>query len=235
MLDVWRNCLYWLENNRDAKSLALTCKSHYDIILTIKQENLYWTTKLKIWYNLVIQEPTNLSNLRDLYNLLFRFKGDFTMTFRECSKNNKIECISILFQDEELCSRRNCTYAMEQACQKGYTKLVEMLLQYNKVVPIWGSNSFITIACEFGHLAIVNMLLLDKRVDPSELSNYAIAYASKNGHLAIVERLLQDDRVDPSENNDCALRFAFRNGHVCIVDRLLQDNRVDPTSIEYIR
>ena len=122
------------------------------------------------------------------------------------------------------------------ACDKGDSELVEMLLQdgTGRVNPSANTNEAIRIASENGHHLVVDRLLQDSRVNPSADANYAIRYASCYGHHLVADRLLQDGRVDPSVDDNYAIRAASAYGHHLVVDRLLQEDitRVDPAALD---
>jgi ankyrin repeat protein len=124
-------------------------------------------------------------------------------------------------------SNRNLHDKLYYASLDGHLKVINLLLQDERVDPSARNNVAIRSASQKGHLAVVERLLQDERVDPSIIANAAIRFASMHGHLAVVERLLQDPRVDPSDNNNYSIRYASCCGHLAVVEILLQDPRVD--------
>ena len=121
----------------------------------------------------------------------------------------------------------NDNYAIKYASLDGYTEIVKLLLQDERVDPSADNrNDAIRYASMNGHTEIVKLLLQDKRVDPSNKKNLAIGFASYYGHTEVVKLLLQDKRVDPSDDDNYAIKNASYNGFTEIVRLLLQDKRV---------
>lgn len=89
----------------------------------------------------------------------------------------------------------NNNMAIRQASFYGYRKIVEMLLEDNRVDPSAVKNYAVIHASMRGHMDIVEMLMKDGRVDPSAQKNKAVREATANGHRKIVETLKRDGRV----------------------------------------
>jgi hypothetical protein len=53
----------------------------------------------------------------------------------------------------------------------GHSKIVELLLEDERVHPGVFSNEALRHACMHGHLDVVKLLLQDKRVNPSDYGN----------------------------------------------------------------
>lgn len=117
-----------------------------------------------------------------------------------------------------------------RASKNGKIKVVNRLLQDERVDPSAQDNQALLEASSKGHVDVVDRLLRDDRVDPSARKNAAIEFASYRGHIDVVNRLLEDDRVDPSDKNNYSIMVATINGHLDVVNRLLEDSRVNPFS-----
>jgi hypothetical protein len=110
-------------------------------------------------------------------------------------------------------SKSDYDYLFSTAAFFGVLKIVDNLLQDNKVDPRVSNDSAIFHASEKGYIDVLNRLLEDNRVNPAVSNNYAIYLASKYGQIKAVKRLLQDNRVNASANNNEAIRFALMNCH----------------------
>ena len=84
------------------------------------------------------------------------------------------------------------------AIKTGNIKVIDRLLQDDRIDPSADDNSAIKWASTLGHLDVVNRLLQDSKVDPSASWNYSIMWADVNEHPDVVRRLLQDSRVRQS-------------------------------------
>ncbi len=127
---------------------------------------------------------------------------------------------------------REDNYAIRSASYHGYTEIVKLLLQDERVDPSAHNNYAIRLASNNGHTEVVKLLLQNKRVDPSAHNNYAIRLASNNGHTEVIKLLLQNKRVDPSADDNYPIELASENGHTEVVKLLLQDKRVDPSDLD---
>lgn len=116
------------------------------------------------------------------------------------------------------------------ASSRGFTEIVQLLLNDGRADPTDDSNYALYIASKNDHVDVVRLLLQDPRVDPSADDNCAIRIASENGHVDVVRLLLEDPRVDPSADDNQAIRYASENGHIEVVRLLLEDPRVDPSA-----
>jgi ankyrin repeat protein len=58
--------------------------------------------------------------------------------------------------------------AIQAACELGHIKVVEALLQDNRVDPTANNNWAIRISSEYGHKEVVKLLLQDGRVEPPD-------------------------------------------------------------------
>ena len=229
-MEILQNYLYWTRDPRDVKSLASSSFNFNKAVPIIEADASYWIVKLEVQYGLMIREKVKAKELKELYELISKNEGNFQNVFEYCYKNNKIECVSILLQNERVDPAAGDNIAIIIASEKGYLSVLERLLQDDRVDPAAEHNIAIRCASQKGQLHVVERLLQDKRVDPAADHSIAIRFASWNGQLHVVERLLQDKRVDPSAENNYAIRFASWNGHLAVVERLLQDDRVDPTA-----
>jgi len=127
---------------------------------------------------------------------------------------------------------------MAEACNRGHTEIVRILLDDGRVNLQWMNHLAIRNACRAGHVDIVRMLLADSRVYPCAANTESIRVASANGHTSIVRMLLQDTRTredgrsDPGADNNEAIRSASENNRIEIVRLLLDDERVDPRALD---
>ena len=119
-------------------------------------------------------------------------------------------------------------WAIRTASENGYTEIVKLLLEDQRVDPSDDENEAIIYACANGHTEVVRLLLADPRVDPTDDENDAFNQACKNNHVEIVQLLLADPRIDPSTFDNAALLEACKDGHIQIVKLLLADPRIHP-------
>ena len=164
------------------------------------------------------------------------WKGEYEH-FLKMLEKNLIEAVRVKDLDAvvhllelgvDLSAKNNI--AIRWASRSGYTEIVRILLEDEKVDPSAINNSAILSASRDGHIEIVRMLLEDERVDPSAHDNQALRLASMNGHAEVVKVLLADPRVDPSAIDNYAIRWASENGNEEVVRILLADERVDPSA-----
>ncbi|RKP16014.1 hypothetical protein ROZALSC1DRAFT_25765 [Rozella allomycis CSF55] len=133
--------------------------------------------------------------------------------------------------------RQNVNYALQFACNHGFTEHVLLMTQgmnvgrNRRVRPNLsaGSNYAIRMAASNGHIRLVRHLIRKSRVVPSDRKKCAIQRAASNGHAKIVKLLLDDVRVDPSDCNNYAIRWAASKGRAEVVKLLLGDVKVDPS------
>ena len=96
-------------------------------------------------------------------------------------------------------------------CEKGYVKIVKLLLSDPRVDPTTNYNYAIRFASEKGHLEVVKLLLSDHRVDPTAKNNESIRLAAKNGHDKVVSLLLADPRVDHTSKDNAEIYMSSYN------------------------
>ena len=89
----------------------------------------------------------------------------------------------------------NSDQVLHNLSRNGKLRIIERLLQDERVDPSCNDNLPIRLASFYGKLDIVDRLLKDPRVDPVD----SIQLASNNKHYAVVQRLLQDPRVISTE------------------------------------
>ena len=146
--------------------------------------------------------------------------------FEEAVKQNNINKLKTILSNKVFTLSFNINIYIKVAEENGYSEIVELLLDKEKI------NPFINIKEEFfyfikiGDVENVKLLLKDQRLNPSIYNNWAIRIASKIGEIDIVKLLLNDKRVNPSINANIAIKMAFQNKHFDIVNILWQDQRV---------
>lgn len=94
--------------------------------------------------------------------------------------------------------------AMEKACQKGFTDVVRLVIEY----PITNVNrvdedgiSYLHNACFFGHTEIVELLLEHDAIDvfiKTNKNNTPLNFAVNKGRKEIVDMLIRHPQFDPS-------------------------------------
>ncbi len=115
------------------------------------------------------------------------------------------------------------------AANKGYQKIVEMLLKtpYININMLSQGKSALMLAAQNGHKEIVQMLLAQPTIDPNTKGTKgltALLCAILKGHIKIAELLIarHDIDVNAQDNDgDAALIVAARYGHKEIVHMLL--------------
>ena len=122
-------------------------------------------------------------------------------------------------------------FAIVSASEKGWTRIVKLLLADSRVDPTKRGNMALFKASTNGHADIVKLLLADPRVDPTvdDYSCFTTALQYDwDANVEVVRAYLEDGRVDPGIFDNFPLIFAARNGSTRIVKLLLQDKRVNP-------
>src|SRR3984885_5683735 len=154
---------------------------------------------------------------------------DYGLSLIEACKNGQESIVDYLLRSTKLLLPyvNHCLFV---ASEKGYYKLVKLLLEVEGVDPAAEENKAIRFASKNGHTEVVKLLLNRGKVDPTAEGNYAIRVASENGHTKVVKLLLAVKGVDPTADNNYAIRFASENGHTEVVRLLLAVHRVDPTA-----
>ena len=201
---------------------------------------------------MVVSAVDIMSHLKDDYHLTFRTDEEDAVVYGQIREMR--ERIHWIMKS----SSRLQYDVFAYACVRGYTHVVQMMIDYDVLLyvqngferavrndsfhvvslllrhplvrPAAYENNAIRISSYLGNVNVVRVLLGDPRVDPSEYNNYAIRYASRNGYVDVVRVLLNDMRVYPCDNNNEAIRFSSQNGHIDVVRELLEDHRVDPTA-----
>ena len=119
-------------------------------------------------------------------NIPYEFKE---CEFKEAIKNNDINNVKLLLQDNNIDPSANSNIAIRIASEYGFTELIVLLLKDKRVDPSdYGDDAF-RYASENGFIDIVKLLLKDKRVDPKSNFNWAIKKAMTHEHLDVVELL----------------------------------------------
>lgn len=117
-----------------------------------------------------------------------------------------------------------------QACMKGHSDEIKILLSENPNYSLTKYNKGLRLACQYGHPAVVQMLLEDGRVDPCDNHSNALTDACFYANTEVVGILLQDGRADPRATDSYCLRSACIQGETAIVEMLLRDGRADPAA-----
>lgn len=203
------------------KVIRIANSSLRDSVTTIRNDNLFWLSKLEYDYGLVIAIDKYKEDWRAIYKELTHC-GVIALLG---SPNPNLVAIAI---DSGYDPSMDSNWPIRLTSEKGYFLSVNRLLEDPRVDPSSHDNHALVQACINDHYEVVVRLLDDPRVDPSARDNAPIQMSSSLGYLAIVDRLLQDRRVDPSALDNCAVYYAYSNEYIDVVNRLLQDPRVTP-------
>ena len=93
-------------------------------------------------------------------------------------------------------SQRTLDCALANACELGFSLIVEFLINNTNVNPAFDNSFNLQMACEYGHTEIVLLLLKDGRVCPYAEDNTPIKNAAKydtNAHYFIIQKLIEAD------------------------------------------
>ena len=131
------------------------------------------------------------------------------------------------------------TAPLQLAAHKGYTTVVELLIEYK--VEVRQSNrdgqTALHLAVQHGHLDITSLLLelAPDLAAKNRKGQTALHLASLNGHAGIIERFVPKSGVDTLDGNgDTSLKLASKNGHVPAVKVLLESGaKVNLTGSDY--
>ena len=103
-------------------------------------------------------------------------------------------------------SQRTLDCALANACELGFSLIVEFLINNTTVNPAFDNSFNLQMACEYGHTEIVLLLLKDGRVCPYAEDNTPIKNAAKydtNAHYFIIQKLIEaDENVNYTYNNN---------------------------------
>jgi ankyrin repeat protein len=126
--------------------------------------------------------------------------------------NNSLDVMKVLLKyDEDITIYRIIDFLIKLACDKGYLKIVEYLMSYDKVdlnkktenlISIKNVNignfalchSLIEIALYHENADMIKLLLNDKRVDVSDICNNLYKIYQK-GNMKIFQLLLENERI----------------------------------------
>jgi len=111
----------------------------------------------------------------EIYGIIFPFfstRNDFLSIFLVCHQWNEFG-----FRYLDLSCDENI--AIRWASKNGNIKIVDRLLQNQKVDPSHKSHQAIRYSAQNGHLQVVERLLQDPRVDPSVMNQQVIQSAAK--------------------------------------------------------
>ena len=124
-------------------------------------------------------------------------------------------------------------YAIRVASRRGWTEIVKLLLQCEKVDPMWGStdikSAFSETLCS-GNMTIMKLLLNSGKVNLSGCGTTAISKALNMKNIEMAKLLLMTDGINPADNNNSAIQLAAWGGYVEIVELLLKFESVDPSA-----
>ncbi|KAJ3230811.1 hypothetical protein HDU81_004239 [Chytriomyces hyalinus] len=118
---------------------------------------------------------------------------------------------------------RDCTLAMTNAADRGYTDIVRMLMEDDRFDPDVALQRAVVNDRE----EVARLVLEDGRADPTRLRcmEKAVEYGSVN----VLTALLADGRADPAYSNSACMVDAVHKGRVRMVEAFLKDGRVDAT------
>lgn len=109
----------------------------------------------------------------------------------------------------------NNNEAIRIAARHGYYKIVEFLIEDDRVDVCVNNNEPLRMAARFGHYEVVQLLVDSGKVDTN---NETLRMATRYGHRSVVGLLLGCRGVDANDRE--ALQLAERYGHTEIVDLL---------------
>lgn len=112
------------------------------------------------------------------------------------------------------------------ACCRGYIKLVQLLLDDNRVNPSEEKNQCLYNAIIHNKIPIALKLLDDERVDIDMSWSLILKAASEYTDCELIERLLLLKHINPSENTNEALFTSFQKRNMKLFYILLYDCRV---------
>jgi hypothetical protein len=177
------------------------------------------------------------------------------MSFSEFSRyieSNDVKNVQRMLQEGKVDPSKKDNMALEVASERGYTEIVRLLLEDERVFP----NHVVMRVYESNNIEMLNLFLdyisvrsvedlfdraySDRRNDIIEfLINHPmyeilnprpfIVNAAWDGRTDIVRILLENGREDPRVSNNSAIIRASENGHADVVRLLLQDGRADPS------
>jgi ankyrin repeat protein len=116
------------------------------------------------------------------------------------------------------------------AVQKGFTSIVQMMLQCRKVHPREGNDMALIIASSEKHPEIVKLLLCDPYINPKEQGNEAMRIAITNNDIDMLKIFLADHRIVPGPYDGALFAQAVRSfsGDFTIIEELIHHPRFDP-------
>jgi hypothetical protein len=138
------------------------------------------------------------------------------------------EWVPVLLETNVWNPAYNDNFAIASASEKGWTRIVKLLLADARVDPTKRNHIALFKASAKGHVDIVKLLLADPRVDPKAEEYECFTVALFNQQVEIIRAYLEDGRVDPGMHDNAPIFVASRHGNTQIVKLLLQDKRVDP-------
>jgi hypothetical protein len=131
----------------------------------------------------------------------------FIQFYNACISDNTEEVRRLLADPQVVPSE----FAFQEACHRGYTRVVSLLLKDGRVNPGADNNKALMYAVQFKRTEVVRLLLSDPRVDPAADGNKALKYAIQfSRHPETVQLLLSDPRVNPVDHYHLALVFGNR-------------------------
>ena len=165
-----------------------------------------------------------------LYSSDYRYEitnNALNWAIRYASEYGHLEIIEMLFKDDRVIEIwSDCIF---NACRKGHTKIVRLMLQDKRINPTKSNNSAVMLTIKNNHLEIVRLLLADKRINPNFDQDILFRTICTDGNSELVKLCLLDKRFNPSIMHNYSIRIACENGHLDVVKILLTDQRTDPT------
>lgn len=149
--------------------------------------------------------------------------------FIEAGKNAQHEVVQYLLSHATVFDK---TIVFQWAAEKGFSKIVQLLLKDPDIDPEAYKNLALRKAASHGYSHIVDMLLIQGKVNPANYENYAVRWAAKYKESKALDIFLDMPAVNPTEKNHAALCWAIKLDHTDIATTLLQDTRIDPSARE---
>ena len=216
---------YWIRHAQECEKESLSA-SH--LLSYFKSSSL-----LESWYDLFGEfEPYEA----------WDFSWPITVVHIASKCNLDLALVSILSQSAnvDLKDRAGRT-PLSIAAERGYEKVVKLLLERNDVDPnSWDvyQRSPVSYAVEEGHEKIAEVLLKrnDVEADSKDNENKSpLLWAAGIGHKAVVKLLLKRNDVEADsrdEKNRSPLSWAAAEGHEAVVGLLLERDDVDVDSVD---
>jgi hypothetical protein len=142
---------------------------------------------------------------------------------KDALKDGRIDDVIELLSGANIKLDYGKNWLIKTSSEKGYTKLVEILLQNEEVEPTTNNNYPIRKASENGHTEVVKLLLTNKNIHMN--FETTLLPALINNHIDTVEVLLCDDRMHDSDVNYKLIKYAIKNNKPNIIKVLLENKK----------